>query len=69
VTVGGRWRGADGTLYLVLNPREVKPGQPRWWVDFVPEPGDRMLGPHDPSRLHLLPAEMFGRVAYALVAT
>lgn len=54
---GRTWRGADGTLYSVVFAREVKPMQPRWWIDSadIPE-GDRMAGPASPNRLHLLKA-------------
>jgi hypothetical protein len=49
---GGKWRGADGTDYDVVLPLDVAPNQPRWWIDVPPEPGDRMLGPSSPARLH-----------------
>jgi hypothetical protein len=54
---GEKWRGYDGTEYLVVNPQEVRQ-QPRWWIDEPPEPGDHMLGPAHPGRLHKVPLSM-----------
>jgi hypothetical protein len=59
------WIGADGTVYRVVQPIQVRPDQPRWWVDNLPPEEDVMLGPATPSRLHLLPAMC--EVTYALV--
>ena len=72
--VGDTWHGHDGTAYRVIGVGAVTPDQPRWWVDEVPLPGDRMCGPATPDRLHLLPASLIprddnkrSRVHFALV--
>lgn len=65
---GGKWRGADGTIYAVVAPNVVKQDQPRWWVDEPPESRDKMLGPSSPERLHLLSAaQCGGEIRFALV--
>lgn len=58
---GEKWRGHDGTEYLVVNPQEVRHDQPRWWIDEPPRPGDRMLGPATLERLHKFPRRMLER--------
>lgn len=64
--LGAQWRGLDGTYYNV-KPQDVKHDQPRWWIDEPPKQPDTMLSPATPSRLHTLPAKMFGEIQFALV--
>lgn len=66
--LGDTWTGSDGSKYDVVLPNHVRDDQPRWWLDIAPPDGDRVIGPHDPTRLHLFPARMFGAVEFALVA-
>jgi hypothetical protein len=66
--LGDVWAGADGTVYDVVLPQQVRSDQPRWWIDLAPSPGDRMCGPAHVDRLHLYPAgPLTGTVEHALV--
>lgn len=63
----GTWKGADGTMYDVVDPLHVRADQARWWLNNIPEDGDVTLGPSTPNRLHNYPASMTGGARFALV--
>lgn len=53
--------GADGTIYIVVRARDVRPDQPRWWVDrawrYARGVEYRHAGPETVRDLHLEPGD------------